>query len=147
MIDFIAGRDDLDSDRIGIWGVSMGGYFAARAAAFDKRLKACVSISGPFEYGPKLKHMPAISQDTFRVRAHCGTDADAQAVADTMTLKDINQTIDCPLFVLTGENDKITPPDNTRQINSIATGENHFLLIDDAGHVANNRRYLYGSSC
>ena len=45
--------------------------------------------------------------------------------------------------MLTGENDKITPPENTRQINSLATAENHFLLIDDAGHVANNRRYMY----
>lgn len=37
------------------------------------------------------------------------------AVADSMTLKDIGRTIDCALFVPTGENDKITPPENTRR--------------------------------
>src|SRR6202043_621637 len=33
VIDFIATRRDLDPERIGLWGVSLGGYYAARAAA------------------------------------------------------------------------------------------------------------------
>ena len=33
-----------------IWGVSLGGYYSARAAAFEKRLKACVSLSGPYNW-------------------------------------------------------------------------------------------------
>ena len=33
----------------GIWGVSLGGYFAPRAAAFEKRIKACVALSGPYQ--------------------------------------------------------------------------------------------------
>ncbi|KAI2844417.1 hypothetical protein CBS147343_4671 [Aspergillus niger] len=37
---------DLDLDRIGVCGASMGGYFALRAAA-DARVKACISID-PF---------------------------------------------------------------------------------------------------
>ena len=143
VVDWIETREDLDAARIGVWGVSMGGYFAARAAAFEKRLKACISISGPYDYGPKLKHMPEISQDTFRMRSHGKTKEDAQAVADTLTLKHMDARIDCPLFVLTGANDRITPPENTEKILSVATGPTRFLLIEDAGHVANNRRYCY----
>ena len=40
VIDVIAGRDDVDLDRIGAVGVSMGGYYAPRAAAFEPRIKA-----------------------------------------------------------------------------------------------------------
>ena len=40
VIDFIEKRDDLSSDRVAIWGVSLGGYYAPRAASHDDRLKA-----------------------------------------------------------------------------------------------------------
>jgi Dipeptidyl aminopeptidases/acylaminoacyl-peptidases len=50
VIDYIKSRDDLDPDRIGIMGVSLGGYYSARAAAFDKRIAACLSFSGPYSW-------------------------------------------------------------------------------------------------
>lgn len=33
VLDYIDGRRDLDASRIGMWGVSLGGYYAPRAAA------------------------------------------------------------------------------------------------------------------
>jgi len=50
VIDFIATRRDLDAARIGLWGVSLGGYYAPRAAAFEKRVKACIALSGPYDW-------------------------------------------------------------------------------------------------
>lgn len=35
---------DLDLDRVAVWGTSLGGYFALRAAAGDARFGACVAI-------------------------------------------------------------------------------------------------------
>lgn len=35
--EYLAGRDDVDADRIGISGISLGGHFAARAAAYEPR--------------------------------------------------------------------------------------------------------------
>ena len=34
-----------------MWGVSLGGYYAPRAAAFDKRIKTCIALGGPFNWG------------------------------------------------------------------------------------------------
>ncbi|KAK0614003.1 Alpha/Beta hydrolase protein [Immersiella caudata] len=34
----------IDTDRVAIWGTSLGGYFALRAAAGDPRFKACVAV-------------------------------------------------------------------------------------------------------
>lgn len=42
VLDWIDTRGDLDAGRIGIWGVSLGGYYAPRAAAHHDRLRACV---------------------------------------------------------------------------------------------------------
>jgi hypothetical protein len=35
VVDFVMTRGDLDTARIGLWGVSLGGYYAPRAAAFE----------------------------------------------------------------------------------------------------------------
>jgi hypothetical protein len=40
VIDFIETRRDLDAARVAVAGISLGGYYAPRAAAFDKRIKA-----------------------------------------------------------------------------------------------------------
>ena len=42
---------DVDKDKIALMGISMGGYLAARAAAFDTRIKACVVNGGIFDLG------------------------------------------------------------------------------------------------
>ena len=44
-------RTDLDAARIGLWGVSLGGYYAPRAAAFEKRVKACIALVRPVRLG------------------------------------------------------------------------------------------------
>jgi len=35
--DYLAARDDVDAERIGVTGISLGGHFAARAAAYEPR--------------------------------------------------------------------------------------------------------------
>jgi pimeloyl-ACP methyl ester carboxylesterase len=43
VIDYLASRPEVDVDRIGFIGYSWGGYFVPRAAAFEKRIAACVA--------------------------------------------------------------------------------------------------------
>src|SRR5205085_11483058 len=38
VVDYIVTRNDLNSARIAIAGISLGGYYAPRAAAFDRRI-------------------------------------------------------------------------------------------------------------
>jgi hypothetical protein len=41
--DWALGRADVDPERLALAGWSLGGYFAPRAAAFEKRIKACIA--------------------------------------------------------------------------------------------------------
>jgi dienelactone hydrolase len=41
-VDHLQSRRDVDPERIGIAALSLGGYYAPRAAAFEPRLKCCV---------------------------------------------------------------------------------------------------------
>jgi pimeloyl-ACP methyl ester carboxylesterase len=45
MIDYVLSRGDVDPQRLALYGISFGGYFASRAAAHDQRIKALVANS------------------------------------------------------------------------------------------------------
>lgn len=48
VVDWLRERPDVDSHRIGIIGLSFGGYLALRATSGDQRLAACVADPGQF---------------------------------------------------------------------------------------------------
>ena len=50
VLDALAGRTDVDLDRVGLLGVSLGGYYAPRVLAFEPRVKAGVGLSGPYRF-------------------------------------------------------------------------------------------------
>jgi dienelactone hydrolase len=50
-IDYLETRREVDARRIGIVGISLGGYFAPRATAFEPRLALCVSWGGNHDWG------------------------------------------------------------------------------------------------
>jgi hypothetical protein len=42
-IDYALSRPDVDPEKLATYGISGGGYYVPRAAAYDERIKACVS--------------------------------------------------------------------------------------------------------
>jgi pimeloyl-ACP methyl ester carboxylesterase len=45
MIDYVLSRGDVDAQRLALYGISYGGYFASRAAAHNGRIKALIANS------------------------------------------------------------------------------------------------------
>ena len=86
VIDWVEQRNDVDAGNIGLWGVSLGGYYAPRAAAFEQRVKACIALSGPYDMGAAWDGLPELTRETFRTRAHCKTQDAARKVAATLSL-------------------------------------------------------------
>src|SRR5262249_19231735 len=86
VIDFIEGRPDLAAGRIGLWGVSLGGYYAPRAAAFEARVRACISLSGPYRWDENWDAMPNLTREAFRVRSKRATADEARKHAATLSL-------------------------------------------------------------
>jgi len=54
VVDYAVARRHVDRKRIALWGISLGGYLAPRAAAFDHRLAACVADAGIYDIGEIL---------------------------------------------------------------------------------------------
>ena len=141
--DFIETRRDLDAVRIGLWGVSLGGYYAPRAAAFEKRVKACIALAGPYDWAEAWEGLPELTKDAFRVRSHCKTMEEAKRHAATLSLKGVAERISCPLFVMTGKLDRIIPWRHAERLAREAKGPVELLMIEDGNHVANNRTYRW----
>lgn len=143
VFDLIAKRRDIDPGRIGLWGVSLGGYYAPRSAAFEKRVKACISLGGPFDWGEAWDGLPELTREAFRVRSHCATLEAAKRHAATLTMKTVADRITCPIFIMTGKLDRIIPWRDAERLAHAVKGPVELLIIDDGNHVANNRGYRW----
>lgn len=51
VIDYAMSRPDVDKDRIALWGISLGGYLAPRAAAHEYRINALIVDAGIYDMG------------------------------------------------------------------------------------------------
>lgn len=50
-VDYLETRADVDADRLGMIGWSLGGYYSPRAAAYEKRFKLCVAWGANHNWG------------------------------------------------------------------------------------------------
>jgi pimeloyl-ACP methyl ester carboxylesterase len=50
IVDFAMSRRDVDPARVALAGLSLGGYLAPRAAAFEHRLVACIANGGVYDF-------------------------------------------------------------------------------------------------
>jgi 2,6-dihydroxypseudooxynicotine hydrolase len=140
ILDAIADRGDIDHDRIGAMGVSLGGYYAPRAAAYEPRIKAVVGLSGPFNFGDCWDELPDITRETFVTKSHAADDADGKRKASELDLAGVLQHLDRPFMAITGKGDRLIPWEQTeRQANEAPAGE--FVMHDDGNHGCANVSY------
>ncbi len=62
-VDYLETRTDVDPQRIGMFGLSLGGYFAPRAVAFEKRFALCAVLGGNHDWGEVQKRRAAREGD------------------------------------------------------------------------------------
>jgi pimeloyl-ACP methyl ester carboxylesterase len=135
--------DAIDGfDRIGVAGVSLGGYYAPRAAAYERRIHAVAGISGPFNFGDCWETMPRPTRET--VAHHTGASSleEAREKAAELDLSDAAPRIDQPMLVVTGKLDRLIPWQQSERIAKAAPNAT-WVLFDDGNHVCNNIPYKY----
>jgi 2,6-dihydroxypseudooxynicotine hydrolase len=141
--DYLETRGDLDRARIGLWGVSLGGYYAPRAAAFERRVKACIALSGPYNMGAGWDGLPELTREAIRVRSHASTPEEGRANALTLSLAGVAERIACPVYIVAGKLDRVIPWQDAERLAREVKGPAVFSLIEDGNHVANNRGYKW----
>jgi dienelactone hydrolase len=114
-LDYLVGRGDVDPDRVGILGSSWGGHHAPRAAAFEKRLRCCVAWGADWN-----SNVAEVGGE--HALWVLGTDdrEEARRRGALFTLEGVAGLIECPLLVVHGEDDDISPAWMARRLHDEA---------------------------
>lgn len=154
-LDYLQTRADVDGERIGMIGISMGGMNTWLTAAADPRVKVAIPCIGVTSFGYQVEHA--------RHEARCATlPRFHQAVADALGEREITPRVareawdkvmpgitgrfDCPqmlaaiaprpLLILNGEKDERCPLEGVRRC--YATAESAYRAAGAADHLQLN---------
>ena len=118
--EFLAARPEIDPARIGIMALSLGGYYAPRAASLEHRFACCVAWGAQWDYHEiwaerfrKLDAgtLPSLSVPWQHLLWTFGVSSREEAMRrlDGFRLDGVVQQMQCPFLLLHGEGDEQIP--------------------------------------
>jgi 2,6-dihydroxypseudooxynicotine hydrolase len=143
-LDVLSARREpgVDLDRVGAAGVSLGGYYAPRAAAFEPRIRALAAISGPYDFAEGWDELPPLTRQAFVVKSGAHDERDGRERAHALTLSGVASRVSQPALYVTGRLDRIVPWQQTERA-ARETPNGTFVLYDHGSHVCSNVPYRY----
>ncbi|HTX91209.1 MAG TPA: prolyl oligopeptidase family serine peptidase [Anaerolineales bacterium] len=142
-LDFLGKRKDIDMKRVGMAGVSLGGFYSERAAAFEDRVKAAVGNCGPWSWAECWPHLPQLSKDAYIYHSGSRDEAEAVKKAGELSLDGVAQKIKQPLLIIHGKMDRIVPWEQAKKIAAAVGANAQLALFEDGNHVCNNIPSVY----
>jgi len=145
-LDWLQQRPEIDSRRVGVIAMSLGGYYAPRAAAFEPRLACCVAWGARWDndgsHGQMLRD-PNASRSVTGWIDHAlwyygaADVAEAAATIARMKLDDVIERVTCPLLVAHGVHDRQVPLQQAQRTVQAATNSRRAELrlfdVDEGG--------------
>ncbi len=133
-VDWVGSQGDVDPQRIGGLGLSLGGYMMAQVAAYDTRLRAVVLEATP----------PAYAEYSRWVHRHGGMLSELPGLwtarwsgmpVDEMLPQNVVAAIaPRPLLILGGDADLVVPQFMTRELYASAREPKTLWIVHGAGH-------------
>jgi len=125
--EYVASRADVDPQRVAIMAYSLGGYYAPRVAACEKRYAACVAWGALFDYHDTwvkrriaMKSAASNSQAAshFQLPWVLGVpDMDAaMEKVKRYTLAGVAERIECPTLICHGDHDRLSNAQVAQQL-------------------------------
>lgn len=117
--DFVSRRPGVDTKRIGIMAMSMGGYYAPRIAAFEHRYAACFAWGAHFDYHAVWVHRRKVLESGGTISSSAiwqlpwvlgRPDMDrAMEKCAEYRLQGVAEKIRMPIMITHGQDDNIVP--------------------------------------
>ena len=118
--DWLAARPEVDEKRIGVMAISLGGYYAPRAAAFEQRFACCIAWGAQWKYrkiwADRYERIaradtPALSVATQHIMWVLNAKSQDEVLKklEAFDLDGAVQRITCPFLLLHGEGDEQVP--------------------------------------
>ncbi|MHB1947662.1 MAG: alpha/beta hydrolase family protein [Gammaproteobacteria bacterium] len=160
VLDYAVTIPDINKNKIALMGISMGGYLAARAAAFDKRIKACIVNGGIYDLSSGImKTLPSDmvkllkeNPDKFNIAIsdvmknnvsanwyfnnamwtlQATTPADAITKLQQYTLAGVVGKIKCPMLVVDSDNDMFFQGQAKQLFDALKSPKTYLLFTKD----------------
>jgi len=142
-IDYLESRPDIDANKVGMMGVSLGGYYAPRAAAFEPRVKASIANAGGYNFVSHFERLPQLTRAAFIHRTGSASEEEARAKLAAFDLKGVMEKITTPLLIIMGRRDRLIPPSDGDRMVKEAGGAAELWMFEDGNHVNNNIVYKH----
>ncbi|HTT90501.1 MAG TPA: acetylxylan esterase [Acidimicrobiales bacterium] len=152
-MDFMLGRPEVDSSRIGAYGGSQGGALSLVLAALHAGSVACCAVGAPFLCGiwdaTRLTHSYPYEEINEFVRAHPDLGPQVESTVAYYDVLNFASMITCPTLVHIGLADDICPPETGLYLHESLTCPKELLMMEGCAHDAgayffaeNVRRFL-----
>lgn len=142
-IDWLAKRPEVDAERIGLLGMSMGTYWAPLIASRDHRVKACATSHAC--YGDKTSMFEQASPRFKQVFMYMAGVHDEDAFDDMarrMTLIGRAKDIECPMLMITGEYDPLCSLADTLAVYDELRVPKEIWVFENEFHRVSNSKAL-----
>ena len=139
-VDFLAGIEGVDATRVAVVGMSLGGYYAARAAAYEERLVAAVVDSGPYDFQAAWDHVPRVTREAFQLYSGSASPEEARQRAGALRLRGVAERIRIPTLIVHGDQDTLFPSDHARRLAEAIGPSATLRIFPDGNHGLQNVR-------
>lgn len=135
VIDWLMTRDDVDPDKIAIYGASMGTRWGVEAAAYDSRIRAVVGhmpCVGPFDIifeqaQPNFKRI-------YMYMCNIKDERELDALVAKLDLREHGKKMSCPYLLVAGELDELCAPEDMHAFVDSLTCPKEFWLYEGVFH-------------
>jgi 2,6-dihydroxypseudooxynicotine hydrolase len=130
---------EVDSQRLGICGLGLGGYLAARCAALlPGEFKACASVSGGYDHDNHARLSPLVRQGFRHAFGQPDEVAMRRLAREELNLRGIPR-LTIPLLAIHGQQDTLVPRESCLRLLDWARGDKDLIAYPEERHGCANR--------
>lgn len=137
---YLESRVDVDSERVAVMAISLGGYYAARCASMEHRFAACVSWGAIWDYratwldriGQDFQTAMPVVGDHIRWILGCKTFDEVLKRLEGFRLDGVVQSMRCPYLLLHGARDEQVPLGDAQALfAAVGSADKTFHIFDE----------------
>jgi 2,6-dihydroxypseudooxynicotine hydrolase len=139
VVDYLVERPLLDPTRIGVLGRSLGGHYALRSAAYDRRLKACVAW-GFFHDWDEFDSIHELTQRGLAYIAGFDNVEEARPhIRRLFDLGDVAAQVSVPTLLINGRKDPLFSVEQMqRVVQALVNAQKDVVIDPDGDHCCHN---------
>lgn len=148
LVDALVTLPSVDEERVGLVGLSLGGYYAPRLAAFDERIKALVCWCACFDVLEDVYLWYPPIQPQLRWIVGAAGDEEARDLLGPFNLAGVAERITCPTLISHGDADAIMQPSSARRLyDAISSADRELKIWSSEEGGADHCNYDRWSVC